>query len=206
MKSSAFAILTVLFVFWGTQTWAATPEYGVGLFVQPQAQGPLVVRLLAGSPAEQAGIKPGDQIVEVDGERTAGMALIEVAKRVHGVAHSRVELTILRPGIASFTASVARDVNLTIPTEPTCVPVGLGPAALLGGSFPVIVLSADCYHAREFFLDGKRFEVPRCMSCAFPLSRGPHHLKSSRYDDTFCVSMLPDDNICGGFAAAHRPR
>nr|WP_242032754.1 carboxyl-terminal processing protease CtpA [Oscillatoria sp. FACHB-1406] len=73
---------------------------GVGLQIDLDAEtGQLeAVSPIAGSPAEAAGIKPLDKIVEIDGLSTKDMALDEAARRMRGKAGTKVSLTIARPG------------------------------------------------------------------------------------------------------------
>jgi len=49
---------------------------------------------LEGSPAFNAGVLPGDRIVRVDGEKTAGMTLLDAVDKLKGPAGSNVTLTV----------------------------------------------------------------------------------------------------------------
>jgi carboxyl-terminal processing protease len=71
---------------------------GVGVQLDSKDDEAVVSAPLDGSPAEQAGIKPGDVLVSVDGESVQGEELEEVAEKVRGVEGSQVELTVLRDG------------------------------------------------------------------------------------------------------------
>ena len=68
---------------------------GIGVEVQVQDGRVVIVTPIDGSPAERAGLRPGDVIVAVDGEQVAGMAIEEVVARVTGPAGTTVRLTIL---------------------------------------------------------------------------------------------------------------
>ncbi len=46
---------------------------GIGTYLESNGEGFLVTEVERGSPAESAGISPGDMIVEIDGEKTAGL-------------------------------------------------------------------------------------------------------------------------------------
>lgn len=68
---------------------------GIGVEVQVQDGRVVIVTPIDGSPAERAGLRPGDVIVAVDGEQVAGMDIEEVVARVTGPAGTTVRLTIL---------------------------------------------------------------------------------------------------------------
>ncbi|MGL6196991.1 MAG: S41 family peptidase [Thermoguttaceae bacterium] len=57
-----------------------------------------VLFTLPDSPAEKAGIKSGDTILEIDGTSTAGLSFFEVAKNIRGEAGTDVILTLKREG------------------------------------------------------------------------------------------------------------
>lgn len=71
---------------------------GVGLqiAVDPDTHSLIVISPLGGSPAEQAGIQPGDHILKIDGFSTAQLSLDEAANRMRGPKGSTVTLTLLR--------------------------------------------------------------------------------------------------------------
>ena len=73
---------------------------GIGVYVeQPDPAKPVrVITPLVGSPALRAGMKPGDQIVAVDGEDVSTMALQEVSERLRGPVGSEVALRVDREG------------------------------------------------------------------------------------------------------------
>jgi carboxyl-terminal processing protease len=60
-----------------------------------------------GSPAQQAGLHPGDIILKVNGENVAGMPIDQVVGRILGPAGTSVTLTIMTPGTEE-----TRDVTL----------------------------------------------------------------------------------------------
>jgi carboxyl-terminal processing protease len=55
-----------------------------------------IVNVLEGSPAQEAGILPGDIFVEVDGEDVTGLSQLELVGRVRGPAGTTVRITMLR--------------------------------------------------------------------------------------------------------------
>jgi carboxyl-terminal processing protease len=71
---------------------------GVGIEVQSKDGHVLVVAPIDGSPAQRAGMKPGEIIMKVDGVDITGMPLDQVVQRILGPAGTSVTLTILDPG------------------------------------------------------------------------------------------------------------
>lgn len=81
---------------------------GIGVEVRVQDGRVVIVTPIDGSPAEQAGLRPGDVIVAVDGEQVSGMDIEEVVARVKGPAGTTVRLTILGGDMAE-----TREVSIT---------------------------------------------------------------------------------------------
>ncbi|MFL5686764.1 MAG: S41 family peptidase [Chloroflexota bacterium] len=83
---------------------------GIGVRIEPDDAGqPKIIGVFDGSPAEKAGLVPDDVIVAVDGKRTEGASIDDVASWVRGEAGSTVKITI-RHGTdgAERTLSIAR--------------------------------------------------------------------------------------------------
>jgi carboxyl-terminal processing protease len=79
---------------------------GVGMSVEMKDNLVTIVSTFKGSPAELAGILPGDIILAVDGVSTEGQNLDEVVARIKGPEETTVTLTIYRSK-ASTTTTVA---------------------------------------------------------------------------------------------------
>ncbi|MEW6650473.1 MAG: S41 family peptidase, partial [Chloroflexota bacterium] len=92
-------------------------EYeGIGAWVDTSGELLTIISPMEGSPAEQAGLKAGDQIIAVDGEDVIGMDPRLVLRRVLGPAGSTVILTISRPDeVEPFDVSIVRK-KITIET------------------------------------------------------------------------------------------
>jgi len=72
-------------------------EYqGIGAYVDTQGEFLTVVSPIEGSPAEAAGLRPGDMIIAIDGEDMADYTPEEARQRVLGEAGTTVVLTIQR--------------------------------------------------------------------------------------------------------------
>lgn len=79
---------------------AITGKYsGIGVSIEAKDNLVTVIRAFKGTPAETAGLRPGDQIIGVDGQSVIGMALDNVKNLVRGEAGTTVKLTITRPGV-----------------------------------------------------------------------------------------------------------
>jgi carboxyl-terminal processing protease len=75
-------------------------EYGgVGLEVIPRDGWVTVLTPLPGGPGTRAGIRAGDQIVEVEGESTEGWDPDDVVEALRGPADTEVSVGIRRPGL-----------------------------------------------------------------------------------------------------------
>jgi carboxyl-terminal processing protease len=81
--------------------------YGVGMTIQPQpvsyGSGKTKIVVLypfEGTPSYKAGIRPGDEILTVDGKSTDGMDSTAVASMLKGARGTHVSVTISREGAA----------------------------------------------------------------------------------------------------------
>ncbi len=81
---------------------------GIGAEVKVKDGHVVIVAPFDGSPAQKAGLRPGEIILRVDGQDVAGLPLIQVVRRIAGEAGTRVTLTILNPA-----SEATRDVLLT---------------------------------------------------------------------------------------------
>jgi len=83
---------------------------GIGATVRLDEMGRLyIAQPFAGRPAAEAGVLPGDIVLEVDGVSILGMSLYEAISLIRGPADSTVVLTIFRDGVDEpFEVSVVR--------------------------------------------------------------------------------------------------
>lgn len=83
---------------------------GIGAELTVRDQALVIVTPLKNSPAEAAGLKPGDIVYKIDGELTAEMTLFEAIMNIRGEKGSSVVLTIIRGDIEDpFEVSILRD-------------------------------------------------------------------------------------------------
>jgi carboxyl-terminal processing protease len=80
---------------------------GIGAYVEMKDGHVVIVAPMDGSPAQRAGLQPGDVILQVDGEDVAGLPIDQVVSRIVGPAGTSVTLTILTPETGQ-----TRDVTL----------------------------------------------------------------------------------------------
>lgn len=70
----------------------------------------VVVAPMEGSPAEQAGIKPGDAIVKIEGKFTKEFSLVDAVKKLRGPKGSPIHISIARKGNADLIdVTILRD-------------------------------------------------------------------------------------------------
>lgn len=70
---------------------------GIGIYMSlDKNNNVVVVSAISGTPAEAAGLKPEDIIVEVNGENVLGLSMEEVANRVKGEEGTKVQIKVAR--------------------------------------------------------------------------------------------------------------
>lgn len=88
---------------------------GVGMEVGMKSEILTVIAPLEGTPAKKAGIRPGDKIVKIDGNVTAGLSVEDAVKMIRGPKGTTVALSMFRDGEPDLLEfKVVRDV-ITIP-------------------------------------------------------------------------------------------
>lgn len=71
---------------------------GIGIEFNVHRDTILVVNVIAGAPAERAGIRPNDRIVAIDGENAVGMSRADVPQKLRGASGTKVRVGIVRHG------------------------------------------------------------------------------------------------------------
>ena len=71
---------------------------GIGAQIQRRDDYPMIIAPFPGSPAERAGLRTGDRVVEIDSMKTRGWMTDEVTKALRGPPESDVTVVIERPG------------------------------------------------------------------------------------------------------------
>lgn len=92
-------------------------EYeGIGAWVDTTSEFLTIINPMPGSPAEEAGLKPGDEIIGVDGEDVSGLNAEEVRLKVVGPQGTEVTLTIRRQGVEEPFDVVVERASITVPS------------------------------------------------------------------------------------------
>jgi carboxyl-terminal processing protease len=96
---------------------------GIGAFLGERGGSPIIVSVISGSPADEAGLRSGDAIVEIDGEAAEELSVEDVVTLVRGPAGSTVRLTVLHPGeVTPVEVPIVRDVIEVPPVAWAMVP------------------------------------------------------------------------------------
>ncbi|MSU56040.1 MAG: S41 family peptidase [Candidatus Taylorbacteria bacterium] len=92
---------------------------GVGMEIGIKDDVLTVIAPVKGTPAERAGIRPGDKILKINGEVSMNMRVDQAVKLIRGKRGTEVALTIFREGKSEpFEIKIVRDV-IDIPTIDT---------------------------------------------------------------------------------------
>src|SRR5687768_17970875 len=95
-----------------TQSSSLQGEYeGIGAYVDLDGDYLTIVSPISGSPADLAGIHPGDKVIAIDGQDMTGVSPEEARLKVLGPEGSQVTLTVERegePGPLEFVITRAR--------------------------------------------------------------------------------------------------
>jgi carboxyl-terminal processing protease len=79
-------------------TFMTTGQYGgIGALIRNNGEYPIVAQPYQGFPADKAGLKAGDRILEIDGKPTNEYELEEVSEHLKGIPETKVKLLIERP-------------------------------------------------------------------------------------------------------------
>jgi carboxyl-terminal processing protease len=75
-----------------------TGQYGgIGALIRGTGEFPIIAKPYKGFPADKAGLKAGDKILEIDGKPASEIQLEQVSEKLKGVPQTTVKLLIERP-------------------------------------------------------------------------------------------------------------
>ncbi|MBW4649357.1 MAG: S41 family peptidase [Kastovskya adunca ATA6-11-RM4] len=98
-----------------SQTAGELSGVGIRMEVNTKTQTLTVVEPLPDSPAFAAGIKAGDEILEIDGKLTKGMTVEEASSLIRGEPGLPIKLKISRTASSPFEVSLTR-ANIELPS------------------------------------------------------------------------------------------
>jgi len=96
-----------------------TGQYGgIGSLIRVSGDYAVISEVYKGFPADKAGLKAGDKILEVDGTSIKGYPLEKVSGKLKGVPNTEVVLTIERPGTEKPMKVTLIRKKVSIPAVP----------------------------------------------------------------------------------------
>lgn len=98
-----------------TQTSGELSGIGVRLEVNPQTKKLTVIEAIANSPALKSGVKPGDQILAIDGKSTVNMNIESASALIRGQSGTPITLQISRKDQGRFGLRLVR-AQIELPT------------------------------------------------------------------------------------------
>lgn len=90
------------------QTSGEMSGIGVTIEIDPETKELVVVEPVKNSPAETAGIQPGDLLKRIDGKTTALMSLEQASEAIHGEVGTNVDLELYRQGEGVVKVTITR--------------------------------------------------------------------------------------------------
>jgi carboxyl-terminal processing protease len=128
--------------------------FGIGARVGIEDGLPVIVAPFDGSPADEAGVRAGDIIIEVDSQDVTGMPLSETIDLIRGEKGTEVILTIFRPDVnESLEIGVIRD-EIKIPAATWALIPGTDVALIRLSQFNAnlddnVVIAVEAARARQ---------------------------------------------------------
>jgi len=89
---------------------------GIGAEIGIRDSKLVVISPLEDSPAQNAGLQPGDHIIQIDGESTIEIKIEEAVKKIRGEIGTVVTLTVLREGVDGSNDYDITRGNIAVPT------------------------------------------------------------------------------------------
>ena len=89
---------------------------GIGAEIGSKNNVITVIAPVANTPAQKAGLLPGDAIIAIDGQATANMTLDTAVSKIQGKAGTQVKLILARAGTDAPISLTITRADLTIPS------------------------------------------------------------------------------------------
>jgi carboxyl-terminal processing protease len=158
---------------------------GIGMEIGIKDKVLTVVAPLKNTPAEKAGIKAGDVILEINKTETDDMTVEEAVRQIRGQRGTSVELSLYRKGETKpIVVSVMRDV-ISIPMIET--------KKLSGDVFVVSLYSFGASSAQKFAQAMQEFSVSGAKNLVIDLRNNPGGYLDSAID--ISSMFLPKDAV-----------
>ena len=90
---------------------------GIGVTFSMKQAGGYISSVMQETPASEAGLEPGDLIIEVDGTSIEGMTASEVKELVGGKEGTNVEIGILRNNVKKYFSITRRRIDSSVTYE-----------------------------------------------------------------------------------------
>ena len=102
------------------------PTVGIGVYLAGGGTDPLrISAIIPNSPASKGNLKPGDEIVGVDGKDVRGQTIEQIRPLILGTAGTPVTLTVVRPSVdpkATFDVKLIRAAFTALTVESYQIP------------------------------------------------------------------------------------
>jgi len=83
---------------------------GLGIRISSQNGVPKVIAPIDGTPADKAGMQPGDLIVAINSESTRGMGLTKIVRLLRGDPGTKVTISVVRGSKPPFDVTITRSI------------------------------------------------------------------------------------------------
>jgi carboxyl-terminal processing protease len=104
---------------------------GVGVEIDSRGDFLTVLVPFAGSPAARAGVRAGDEILEIDGRDARGIDVDEAVRAMRGRPGTRVRMTLRRRGVQDLVrVELVREIIHVASVESRALPDGVGYVAI----------------------------------------------------------------------------
>jgi carboxyl-terminal processing protease len=113
-----------------TQADIAGKFGGLGIQISSQNGVPKVIAPIDGTPADKAGMQPGDLIVAVNGQSTQGMGLTKIVRILRGDPGTKVTITVLRGNKKPFDVTITRSIIEVASVKPKLLEGNIGYARI----------------------------------------------------------------------------